>query len=99
MRIHSSIWNADDQAARSDLIKTDWAKAPFIASYRIFRAQACNWPSGAYPCNSNSWLAKELNAPSLERLMWVQMRCMIYNYCIDTKRFPRGLPSECAAKT
>ncbi|XVE98742.1 hypothetical protein REPUB_Repub03eG0134200 [Reevesia pubescens] len=99
MRIQSSIWNADDWATRGGIIKTDWTKAPFTASYRNFSAQACIWPSGAYPCNSNSWLVKELDASSLERLMWVQKHNMIYNYCIDTKRFPQGLPPECVAST
>ncbi|PPR82650.1 hypothetical protein GOBAR_AA38064 [Gossypium barbadense] len=101
MKIHSSIWNADDWATKGGLIKTDWSKAPFTASFRNISAQACIWAygSGAYPCNSNSWLAKQLDAPSLERLMWVQKHYMIYNYCIDLKRFPQGLPLECAATT
>ncbi|MBA0679731.1 hypothetical protein Goari_011484 [Gossypium aridum] len=101
MRIHSSIWNADDWATKGGLIKTDWSKAPFTASFRNISAQACIWASGsgAYPCSSNSWLAKQLDAPSLERLMWVQKHYMIYNYCIDLKRFPQGLPLECAATT
>ncbi|KAK8283570.1 hypothetical protein V6Z12_D08G103900, partial [Gossypium hirsutum] len=101
MRIHSSIWNADDWATKGGLIKTDWSKAPFTASFRNISAQACIWASGsgAYPCSSNSWQAKQLDAPSLERLMWVQKHYMIYNYCIDLKRFPQGLPLECAATT
>ncbi|KAA3470732.1 xyloglucan endotransglucosylase/hydrolase protein 22-like [Gossypium australe] len=101
MRIHSSIWNADDWATKGGLIKTDWSKAPFTASFRNISAQACIWAygSGAYPCSSNSWLAKQLDAPSQERLMWVQKHYMIYNYCIDLKRFPQGLPLECAATT
>ncbi|TYI14093.1 hypothetical protein ES332_A08G101800v1 [Gossypium tomentosum] len=130
MRIHSSIWNADDWATKGSLIKTDWSKAPFTASFRNISAQlvdgpsisssngsvrsgqmtsfpldgsheSCIWAygSGAYPCNSNSWLAKQLDAPSLERLMWVQKHYMIYNYCIDLKQFPQGLPLECAATT
>ncbi|KAK5811642.1 hypothetical protein PVK06_026995 [Gossypium arboreum] len=63
-----------DWATKGGLIKTDWSKAPFTASFRNISAQACIWAygSGAYPCNSNSWLAKQLDAPSLERLMWVQ---------------------------
>ncbi|MBA0826147.1 hypothetical protein Goarm_011031 [Gossypium armourianum] len=101
MGIHSSIWNADDWATKGGLIKTDWSKAPFTASFRNISAQACICASGsgAYPCSSNSWLAKQLDAPSLERLMWVQKHYMIYNYCIDLKRFPQGLPLECAATT
>ncbi|KAK6235908.1 hypothetical protein SCA6_011245 [Theobroma cacao] len=31
MRIHSSIWNADDWATRGGLVKTDWTKAPFTS--------------------------------------------------------------------
>ncbi|MBA0583635.1 hypothetical protein Gorai_014484 [Gossypium raimondii] len=82
MRIHSSIWNADDWATKGGLIKTDWSKAPFTASFRNISAQACIWASGsgAYPCSSNSWQAKQLDAASLERLMWVQKHYMIYNY-------------------
>ncbi|XP_021276024.1 xyloglucan endotransglucosylase/hydrolase protein 22-like, partial [Herrania umbratica] len=101
MRIHSSIWNADDWATRGGLVKTDWTKAPFTASYKNFSTQACIWPSGVgtYPCNSYPWLAKELDAASLERLLWVQKHYMVYNYCIDRERFPQGLPPECAATT
>ncbi|KAK8340546.1 hypothetical protein V6Z11_A08G108100 [Gossypium hirsutum] len=39
MRIHSSIWNADDWATKGSLIKTDWRKAPFTASFRNISAQ------------------------------------------------------------
>ncbi|OMO72771.1 Glycoside hydrolase, family 16 [Corchorus olitorius] len=101
MKIHSSIWNGEDWATRGGLVKTDWSKAPFTASYRNFNAKACILgSSGAGPCmDSYSWLAKELDAASLERLIWVQKNFMIYNYCFDTKRFPQGLPPECAAKT
>ncbi|XVF70040.1 hypothetical protein PTKIN_Ptkin11bG0129500 [Pterospermum kingtungense] len=100
MRIHSSIWNGEEWATRGGLIKTDWTQAPFTASYRNFSEQhACIWRSGAYPCNFNSLLAKELDTQGLEKLMWVQKNYMIYNYCIDTKRFPQGLPLECAVKT
>ncbi|KAK7853068.1 xyloglucan endotransglucosylase/hydrolase 2 [Quercus suber] len=45
MRIYSSLWNADDWATRGGLVKTDWTKAPFTASYRNFKANACVWSS------------------------------------------------------
>ena len=38
MRIYSSLWNAEDWATRGGLVKTDWSKAPFTASYRNFNA-------------------------------------------------------------
>ncbi|KAJ6685157.1 XYLOGLUCAN ENDOTRANSGLUCOSYLASE/HYDROLASE PROTEIN 8-RELATED [Salix purpurea] len=102
MRIYSSLWNADDWATRGGLVKTDWTQAPFTASYRNFKANACIW-SSASPCTSTSpnsvqdnvWQAQELDAPGRNRLRWVQQKYMIYNYCTDLKRFPQGLPPEC----
>ncbi|XVE71798.1 hypothetical protein DITRI_Ditri10aG0180800 [Diplodiscus trichospermus] len=108
MRIYSSLWNADDWATRGGLVKTDWSKAPFTASYRNFNANACVWRNEASSCSSsssslssssssknNAWLSQELDTIGQQRLKWVQKNYMIYNYCTDTKRFPQGLPSEC----
>ncbi|PON97946.1 Xyloglucan endotransglucosylase/hydrolase [Trema orientale] len=104
MRIYSSLWNADDWATRGGLVKTDWSKAPFTASYRNFKANACVWSSGKSSCgsnspsstsNSNSWLNQELDSAGEEKLKWVQKNYLIYNYCSDSKRFPQGFPPEC----
>lgn len=105
MRIYSSLWNADDWATRGGLVKTDWSKAPFTASYRNFNAKACVWRNGASSCSSsssssstsknNAWLSQELDITGQQKLKWVQKNFMIYNYCTDTKRFPQGLPAEC----
>ncbi|MED6196671.1 putative xyloglucan endotransglucosylase/hydrolase protein 23 [Stylosanthes scabra] len=105
MRIYSSLWNADDWATRGGLVKTDWTKAPFTASYRNFNADACIWSNGKSSCGSgsgsgssstsSSWLSQELDTTAQERLRWVQKNYMIYNYCTDAKRFPQGLPAEC----
>ncbi|OIV99805.1 hypothetical protein TanjilG_26143 [Lupinus angustifolius] len=101
MRIYSSLWNADNWATRGGLIKTDWSKAPFTASYRNFNANACVWSGGKSSCKSNSgssssaWLRQELDISGQQRLRWVQKNYMIYNYCVDKKRFPQGLPLEC----
>ncbi|GMG99027.1 hypothetical protein Nepgr_000867 [Nepenthes gracilis] len=105
MRIYSSLWNADDWATQGGRVKTDWSKAPFTASYRNFKANACVWSSGSSSCGSNSpsssasggnaWLTEALDSKDQERMKWVQKNYMIYNYCTDTKRFPQGLPAEC----
>lgn len=108
MRIYSSLWNADDWATRGGLVKTDWSKAPFTASYRNFNADnACVFSNGRSSCTSNSassssknrnnnaWLSQELDSTSQQRLQWVQKNYMIYNYCTDKKRFPQGFPTEC----
>ncbi|XP_021912734.1 xyloglucan endotransglucosylase/hydrolase protein 24-like [Carica papaya] len=100
MRIYSSLWNADDWATRGGRVKTDWSKAPFMASYRNFNDKnACVWSNGRSSCTSskpkNPWLSQDLDTTSQDRLKWVQKNYMIYNYCTDTKRFSQGLPREC----
>ncbi|KAL8191506.1 hypothetical protein R6Q57_028237 [Mikania cordata] len=101
MRIHSSLWNADDWATRGGLVKTDWTQAPFTASYRNFKANdACVVTSGKSSCDGSgsnaAWLSEELDNSKQERLRWVQKNYMIYNYCSDSKRFPAGFPPECS---
>ncbi|KAI3782197.1 hypothetical protein L2E82_12232 [Cichorium intybus] len=98
MRIHSSLWNADDWATRGGLVKTDWSNAPFTASYRNFKADACVVSSGKSSCGGSgnpAWLSEELDNTKQERLRWAQKNYMIYNYCSDSKRFPQGFPPEC----
>ncbi|XXG51565.1 hypothetical protein AAC387_Pa03g0096 [Persea americana] len=104
MRMYSSLWNADDWATRGGLVKTDWTQAPFTASYRNFKGDACIWSSGVSSCASKSpssssnhtWFEQELDSTSQQRLKWVQKNYMVYNYCTDVKRFPQGLPPECS---
>ncbi|OWM73309.1 hypothetical protein CDL15_Pgr001423 [Punica granatum] len=102
MRVYSSLWNADDWATMGGLVKTDWSKAPFIASFRSFNANACVYSGGRSSCpgrssarGGNAWKTQALDANGREKLRWVQRNFMIYNYCTDRKRFPRGLPTEC----
>ncbi|CAL9046869.1 probable xyloglucan endotransglucosylase/hydrolase protein 23 [Musa acuminata AAA Group] len=98
MRIYSSLWNAEDWATRGGLIKTDWTKAPFVASYRNFNANACIKASGRSSCTpaKSGWWNQELDSASHARMRWAQKNYMIYNYCNDVNRFPQGLPPECS---
>ncbi|XP_068335802.1 xyloglucan endotransglucosylase protein 1-like [Pyrus communis] len=104
MRIYSSLWNADDWATRGGLVKTDWTQAPFTASYRNFKANACTASSPSSCASTTStnslteqsaWKTQGLDAAGRNRLRWVQQKFMVYNYCSDLKRFPQGLPAEC----
>ena len=97
MRIYSSLWNADDWATRGGMVKTDWSKAPFTASYRNFRANACVWSNGVSSCSSsaNPWFSQQLDSNAEAKIKWAQKNYMIYNYCTDAKRFPQGFPPEC----
>ncbi|XP_073149533.1 xyloglucan endotransglucosylase/hydrolase protein 24-like [Henckelia pumila] len=96
MRIYSSLWNADDWATRGGLIKTDWSKAPFTASYRNYKADACIILNSNSCTGKNiSWFNQELDATSQAKLKWARNHFMIYNYCADSNRFPQGFPTEC----
>ncbi|KMS94986.1 hypothetical protein BVRB_013510 [Beta vulgaris subsp. vulgaris] len=101
MRMYSSLWDAEDWATQGGRIKTDWSKAPFVASYRNFNANACVWSNGRSSCRgsgaSSAWMNQQLDGTSQQRLQWVQRNYMIYNYCTDIQRFPQGLPKECTA--
>ncbi|KAK1317672.1 Xyloglucan endotransglucosylase/hydrolase protein 22 [Acorus calamus] len=104
MRLYSSLWNADDWATRGGLVKTDWTKAPFVASYRNFNADACVWSSAgrSTSCSSSAaapkraWWSQSLDSNGAQKLKWVRQNYMIYDYCSDRSRFPQGLPSECS---
>ncbi|XP_022877317.1 xyloglucan endotransglucosylase/hydrolase protein 24-like [Olea europaea var. sylvestris] len=103
MRVYCSLWNADDWATQGGTVKTDWTKAPFIASYRNFNANGCVSGSPGTSCvsktgeplNNEAWQTLALDANGRNRLRWVQEKYMIYNYCTDVQRFPQGLPPEC----
>ncbi|KVI01381.1 Concanavalin A-like lectin/glucanase superfamily, partial [Cynara cardunculus var. scolymus] len=100
MRIHSSIWNADEWATRGGLVKTDWSRAPFTASYRSFSADACIWSSSrGSSCPSNStkrgWFREKFNTAAVRKLKWAQKYHRVYNYCTDRWRFPAGPAPEC----
>lgn len=108
MRIYSSLWNADDWATQGGRVKTDWTHAPFTASYRNFKANACVVGLSSSSCSvsttastnsltdqQSAWQNQGLDAAGRNRLRWVQQKFMVYNYCADLKRFPQGLPAEC----
>ncbi|KAJ6796035.1 putative xyloglucan endotransglucosylase/hydrolase protein 23 [Iris pallida] len=98
MRLYSSLWNADDWATRGGLVKTDWSQAPFFASYRSFYSDACVWSGGRSTCSGATpeWWDQSLDADGARKLRWFRETYMIYDYCRDNARFPRGLPVECS---
>ncbi|KAL1314455.1 hypothetical protein HN51_041258 [Arachis hypogaea] len=101
MKIYNSLWNADDWATRGGLEKTDWSKAPFIASYKGFHIDGCEASVEAKFCSTQGkrwWDQQEfrdLDALQWRRLRWVRQKFTIYNYCNDRKRYPT-LPPECS---
>ena len=41
MRVYASLWDAEGWATQGGRVKTDWSHAPFSASYRGYKADAC----------------------------------------------------------
>ncbi|KAM0840355.1 hypothetical protein ACQ4PT_059721 [Festuca glaucescens] len=104
MRLYASLWNAGDWATQGGRVKTGWLRAPFVASFRGFNADACVMSAGAQRCQAgtmagtgggSSWWNQELSDMSYRRMRWVQRKFMIYNYCTDPKRVAQGVPTEC----
>ncbi|RZS14457.1 hypothetical protein BHM03_00046148, partial [Ensete ventricosum] len=71
MWLYSSLWNADDWATRGGLVKTHWTQAPFTASFRNFKANACEWTSRSDTSRCSSalssgkhqvWMTRELDS-------------------------------------
>lgn len=104
MRVHASLWNADDWATQGGRVKANWTNAPFIAGMRRFRPRACYW-NGAVSISqcatkspANWWTSQfyaQLNAPQFAKLGEIREKYMIYDYCRDTKRFNGQMPPEC----
>ncbi|KAM6583217.1 hypothetical protein CsatB_010219 [Cannabis sativa] len=105
MKVHTSLWNADNWATRGGLVKIDWNNSPFTARFRRFRGKACKWngPVSIGQCASNTpgnwWTSpvyKQLSNAQKGQLNWVRSQHMIYDYCKDTKRFNGQMPPECS---
>lgn len=103
MKVYSSLWNGEDWATRGGLVKTDWTKAPFVATHRNFNVQSCNAASSSCSLISSTQTTQILVSTQQQqqqqmlqkRLRWLRKNFMIYNYCTDSKRFPNGSPEEC----
>lgn len=99
MGIFSSLWDADSWATRGGLEKIDWSKAPFVASYRDFEIDSCQFP-GNTSCapNTNNWWEglsyRNLSSNQARLYKWVRTNYMIYDYCTDRSRYPVP-PIEC----
>nr|ABV46535.1 xyloglucan endotransglucosylase hydrolase 3 [Bambusa oldhamii] len=100
MKLYSSLWNADDWATRGGREKTDWSRAPFVASYRGFHVDGCEASAEARYCATQGarWWDqpefRDLDGEQYRRLAWVRREHTIYNYCTDRDRYPAMSP-EC----
>ncbi|KAL3614394.1 putative xyloglucan endotransglucosylase/hydrolase protein 10 [Castilleja foliolosa] len=102
MRLQASIWNGESWATNGGKDKIDWAKAPFVASFKSHKMDACIWKGNPESC----WAQSPMNWWNQERsssltwaqrrlLKWVRKNYLLYDYCQDNQRFNNNLPKEC----
>ncbi|TVU32568.1 hypothetical protein EJB05_24301 [Eragrostis curvula] len=101
MYVYSSIWAAEDWATQGGRVKTDWSKAPFVASYNGIDLDVCE-------CNGEDCVAGcaakfgdwgrycRLSDAELRQMQGLQSTYRIYDYCVDPKQWTNGQrPVEC----
>ncbi|KAI3445855.1 hypothetical protein Pfo_002520 [Paulownia fortunei] len=102
MSLQMSIWNGESWATNGGKDKIDWAKGPFVASFRNHKIDACIWKGNPRFCRADSptnWWNKErfssLTWAQRRLFRWVRKYYLIYDYCHDNQRFHNNLPKEC----
>lgn len=107
MRVYSSIWDGDSWATQGGRVKIDWSYAPFVASYRNFTADVCEWTGSgsSSQCWANTptnwWnqaAYQSLSYAQQGQLQWVRNNFLVYDYCKDAARFNYQLPAECSSQ-
>ncbi|KAL5714570.1 xyloglucan:xyloglucosyl transferase [Ranunculus cassubicifolius] len=105
MRVYTTLWNGENWATRAGQEKVNWARSPFTANLRRFRARACKWRgvSSIAQCaaktRANWWtspLYNRLSNRQMAMMKWVRGHQMIYDYCTDTRKFNGNMPKECS---
>ncbi|GLJ23341.1 hypothetical protein SUGI_0441680 [Cryptomeria japonica] len=93
MRVIGSLWDGSDWATDGGRAKVDYSKAPFVALFSSYSAEAC---INGEPCNTNAaWSRERISVEQWKQLKIVRKKYMTYDYCLDKERFPHGLPAEC----
>ncbi|KZV25704.1 hypothetical protein F511_04765 [Dorcoceras hygrometricum] len=100
MQIVASLWDADWASGGA---KTNWAYAPFTATFQGFDIDGCTLPpatSSVAQCyeSQNHWWNQDkfrrLDHIQLRKLEEVRTKYMYYDYCADRPRYPVP-PPEC----
>lgn len=96
MKVYSTLWNGDAWATRWGQVKIDLSNAPFVASFRNFTAAACTVsPEASCRGYDVSKQSKDLDPKSKKKMLKVQEKWGVYDYCQDLRRYSHGLPWEC----
>ncbi|KAL3843833.1 hypothetical protein ACJIZ3_001236 [Penstemon smallii] len=96
MSLQMTVWDGSNWATNGGKDKIDWALAPFVASFRNHRIDACIWPRFCSPTNWwNQDRSSSLTWAQRRLFRWVRKTYLLYDYCQDYQRFNNNLPKEC----
>ncbi|RAL39626.1 hypothetical protein DM860_003159 [Cuscuta australis] len=104
MWLTASIWDGSSWATDGGRAKVDWSKAPYVASFRDYKMDACPWNgTNEKDCRAitpsqwwNNGTANTLTWYQRRLYRWVKKTQITYDYCMDAKRFNNSLPPECS---
>ncbi|KQJ94401.1 probable xyloglucan endotransglucosylase/hydrolase protein 12 [Brachypodium distachyon] len=92
MYAYSTLWEADDWATQGGRVKTNWANAPFVASYQDMVVDVCSCASGDYYCADNckakyygydqQYYCGGLQPDQAKAMLELQQKYRIYDYCV-----------------
>eukprot|EP00253_Pinus_taeda_P012318 PITA_12318 len=108
MSVYATIWDASSWTTDGGRYKANYSYQPFLATYTNFITVSCLpvlkdelYNLDNQYCSQGRVLdcnfPPELNQYQLQALDVVQKNYMVYDYCQDFRRYPKGSMPECSA--
>ncbi|OAE20306.1 hypothetical protein AXG93_4888s1140 [Marchantia polymorpha subsp. ruderalis] len=103
MVVAASIFDASTWATRGGAVPTKWEHSPFVVDYKDFTFQGCKSSDNAMSTCTSNYQSNWWETPQFQTLdtnMTSQLRTihhnyMVYDYCLDQRRYPIP-PKECS---
>jgi len=95
MSIYATLWDASDWATDGGKYKANYSYEPFLSTYTNLITSGCT--PDQRDCKSDyldQLVPSTLSKDQKEAIEFVRSNYMIYDYCQDVSRYPKGLP-EC----
>ncbi|TVU42041.1 hypothetical protein EJB05_08424, partial [Eragrostis curvula] len=102
MRLHGTLWDAEEWATRGGRDKTDWTQAPFYAYYRNLRVTPCSPSPGVAWCGAEPPESTRFQQGADAAALQQARQYVIYDYCRDPKvqkwfNDTGFVPAECSS--
>lgn len=108
MSVYATIWDASSWTTDGGRYKANYSFQPFLATYTNFITVSCLpvlkdelYNLDNQYCSQGRVLdcnfPPELNQYQLQALDVVQKNYMVYDYCQNFRRYPKGSMPECSA--